>query len=71
MQFGKCSDTVYNYINITLPLSYSNTSYCVVNSTRDDSNAVCNRTLIKDINVVYFSRSGGYNVTGWYCTIGY
>lgn len=71
MQFGCCSNTVYDAKIITLPLSYSNMNYTAISSTRNTSDAVCNRIEIKSTNSINLNRSGSTNVTGWYLTIGY
>lgn len=71
LQYGKCSDSTYDNIIINLPLSYSNIRYTLMSSTYNLPNVVCNRCEIRNESQVRFTRSGSYNVTGWYLTIGF
>lgn len=67
--FGYCGDKLYAQKSITLPISYNNLKV-VLASTKNTSNAVCNRVSIKDNSTLSFNRSGDTNVTGWYLCIG-
>lgn len=67
--WGCCGHTVYDGRIIKLPITY-NVIYSVLTSTKNISNSICNRVEIVNNSTLSFSRSGGYNVTGWYACIG-
>lgn len=69
MQWGYCGDTTYNTKEITLPIAF-NQIFSALSSTKDISDAINNRIKIKNLSTITFSRSGGYNITGWFLIIG-
>lgn len=70
MCWGYCGDTTYISKDITLPITF-NQIFSALSSTKDTSDAINNRIKIKNLSTLNFSRSGEYNVTGWFLIIGY
>ena len=67
--YGYCGDSTYANKTITLPIVY-NQIFSAISSTKNTTNALCNRIEIKNLSTLYFSRADVYNVTGWYFIIG-
>ena len=70
MCWGFCGQQTFSDKTITLPITFSSSSYVVCTATLNTSNTINMRVQINSPNQIGFNRTGAYNGSGWYFCIG-
>lgn len=68
--WGFAGNSVFNGKTITIPITFHN-NYIITIGTLNSSNSVNMRVDKVNNSQIFLSRSGSYNVSGWYLCVGY